>query len=108
MNKDYAHSMQGDLISRQDALMEARPEYLNPQQQKLASYNQGWNDAVEEYYDGIRALPSADRPTGRWIDYSDEGYVECPFCHSATTCDGNKDELHFCFSCGARMKGGAE
>lgn len=47
-----------------------------------------------------------DRPTGRWIDYSDEGYVECPFCHSATNCDGNKDELHFCFSCGAKMEGG--
>ena len=46
--------------------------------------------------------------TGQWIDYSDDGYVECPFCHSATTCDGNKDELHFCFSCGARMNGGAE
>lgn len=52
----------------------------------------------------IEAL--SDRPTGRWIDYSDDGYVECPFCHSATNCDGNKDELHFCFSCGARMKGG--
>lgn len=49
-----------ELISRRDALMEARPEYLNPQQQKLASYNQGWNDAVEEYYDGIRSLPSEE------------------------------------------------
>lgn len=49
-----------------------------------------------------------DRPTGRWIDYSDEGYVECPFCHSATNCDGNKDELHFCFSCGAKMYKGGE
>lgn len=54
----------------------------------------------------IEAL--SDRPTGRWIDYSDEGYVECPFCHSATNCDGNKDELHFCFSCGAKMEGGAQ
>lgn len=42
--------------------------------------------------------------TGKWIDYSDEGYVECPFCHSATNCDGNKDELHYCFSCGADMR----
>lgn len=47
-----------DLISKQDALMEARPEYLNPQQQKLASYNQGWNDAVNEYYDGM-PMPEA-------------------------------------------------
>lgn len=42
---------------------------------------------------------------GKWIDYSDEGFVECPFCHSATNCDGNKDELHYCFSCGAELRG---
>lgn len=41
---------------------------------------------------------------GKWLDYSDEGYVECPFCHSATNCDGNKDELHYCFSCGAELR----
>ena len=41
--------------------------------------------------------------TGRWIDHAEEGYVECPFCHSATNCDDNISELHFCFSCGARM-----
>ena len=41
---------------------------------------------------------------GEWIDYSDEGYVECPFCHSATNCEGNKDELHYCFSCGAELR----
>lgn len=52
-----------NLIRKQDALMEARPEYLNPQQQKLASYNQGWNDAVDEYYDGIKALPDAEPKT---------------------------------------------
>ena len=55
----------------------------------------------------IEQLPSAqpERKKGKWIDYSDEGYVECPFCHSATNCDGNKDELHFCFSCGADLRG---
>lgn len=42
--------------------------------------------------------------TGKWIDYSEDGYVECPFCHSATNCDDNIDELHFCFSCGAKME----
>ena len=45
-----------------------------------------------------------ERKTGKWIDYTDEGYVECPFCHSATNCEDNKDELHYCFSCGARME----
>ena len=46
-----------------------------------------------------------ERKKGKWIDYTEDGYVECPFCHSATNCDGNKDELHFCFSCGADMRG---
>ena len=55
-------------------------------------------------------IPSAEpeRKTGKWIDYSYEGYVECPFCHSATNCDGNKDELHYCFSCGAELRGEQE
>ena len=42
---------------------------------------------------------------GEWIDYSEDGYVECPFCHSATTCEDNKEDLHFCFWCGADMRG---
>ena len=41
---------------------------------------------------------------GKWIDYTDEGFVECPFCHSATNCEGNIDELKYCFSCGARLE----
>lgn len=40
---------------------------------------------------------------GVWIDHSDEGYVECPFCDHATNCDDNIEELHFCFYCGASM-----
>ena len=48
------------------------------------------------------------RVRGKWIDYTEDGYVECPFCHSATNCDGNKEELHFCFSCGADMREGTE
>ena len=46
-----------DLIRREDVLMQARPEYLNPQQEKLASYNQGWNDAIDEYFDRIKEIP---------------------------------------------------
>ena len=51
-------------------------------------------------------ISSVQPRKGKWIDYSDEGFVECPFCHSATNCDGNKDELHYCFSCGADMREG--
>ena len=45
-----------------------------------------------------------ERKKGKWIDYAEDGYVECPFCHSATNCDGNKDELHYCYSCGAKLR----
>lgn len=43
---------------------------------------------------------------GEWIDHSDEGYVQCPFCGSLTTCEDNIDELHYCFNCGAKMERG--
>ena len=48
--------------------------------------------------------PDEPRMKGRWIDYTDDGYVECPFCGSATNCDGDISELHYCFSCGADMR----
>lgn len=69
--------------------------------------NGDYRKAYEASRYKLETLPSADpeRKKGRWIDYTDEGYVECPFCYSATNCDDNKDELHFCFSCGADMRG---
>ena len=83
--------MKDDLISRQAAIDAVMRNACNTQR----------------IYEAIKGLPSAqsERKKGKWIDYSDEGYVECPFCHSATNCDGNKDELHFCFSCGADLRG---
>ena len=72
-------------------------------QEVLDLVNSNWK------YKGLKAdvesLPSV-RPqeqTGKWIDYSDEGYVECPFCSHATNCEDNIDELHYCFYCGAKM-----
>ena len=50
------------------------------------------------------ALPSVQPSRkGHWIDYSDEGFVECPFCEHATNCEDNIDELHYCFYCGAEL-----
>lgn len=53
----------------------------------------------------VKALPSVTpaRKKGHWIDHSDEGFVECSECGSATNCDGNIADLHFCFNCGAEM-----
>lgn len=59
----------------------------------------------------IRSIPAADvveRKIGKWITYLEDGFVECPFCHSATNCDGEISELHYCFNCGAQMIGGDE
>lgn len=58
-----------DLIKRDEALMCARPEYLNPNQEKLASYNQGWNNAVEMYHKQIAELPSAEPKVGTKFYY---------------------------------------
>lgn len=96
--------MTNDLISRQAAIDALREE---------VEWEYDWNDEQMYYIEAdmaigaIERLPSAqpERKKGEWIDYTEDGYVECPFCHSATNCDGNKDELHFCFSCGADLKG---
>ena len=89
-----------DLISRQAAI-EAHYEYCNKHPDAGFPV---WSLKI------LEDLPSAqpERQKGEWIDYTEDGYVECPFCHSATNCDGNKDELHFCFSCGADMREDAE
>lgn len=50
-----------------------------------------------------KSIPYKERPHGEWKDYTDDGYVECPFCGSATNCDGNIEDLRYCFSCGAKM-----
>jgi hypothetical protein len=57
--------------------------------------------------EALNIVPAADvveRKVGRWISYIDDGYLECPFCGAATNCDGDESELHFCFSCGAKME----
>jgi DNA-directed RNA polymerase subunit RPC12/RpoP len=49
------------------------------------------------------------RTQGEWLDYSEEyGYIECPFCGSATTCEDNIDELHYCWNCGTHLQKGGE
>ena len=54
-----------DLISRAEALMEARPEYLSPEQIGHEEYNKGWSDAISMYWANLNALPAKtqDRPT---------------------------------------------
>lgn len=54
------------------------------------------------------AIEALNRPHGEWRDYSDDGYVECPFCEHATTCNDDIENLHFCFFCGAELRKGGK
>ena len=49
-----------------------------------------------------------ERPHGEWRDFSDMGFVECPFCEHATNCDDNIEELRYCFFCGAELRKSGE
>ena len=89
-----------DLISRQAAI-DALDGEIEITGRTNAEAVKGYVRLVK---DRLERLPSAQPRNGEWIDYSDEGYLECPFCHSATNCDGDKDELHYCFSCGAELR----
>ena len=67
----------------------------------IKTYTKGFDTGVETVKN--------ERPQGEWIDHSEDGYVECPICNCLTNCDGDKDELHYCWYCGANLrKGGAE
>lgn len=77
--------------------------------QELKSQMPSEQVAWEQGYEAGLAQGKHDRPQGEWIDHSEDyGYVECPFCHELTNCEDNIDELHYCWNCGAEMKGGAE
>ena len=64
---------------------------------------ENYKELLKECYE---VLPSVtpQQKYGKWIDYRDEGFVECPFCGHATNCEDNIDELHYCFYCGARLQ----
>lgn len=105
-----------DLIRREDALMCARPEYLNPNQEKLASYNQGWNNAIEMYYRQIAELSPAEPKVGKWekcrvVDIKDTTiteiqYAYCPICQKYHTTPYLYyfDYFKYCPNCGAKME----
>ena len=101
---------QGDLISREALKEEVRKhaEYYADRTEE-DRYNVGYTECACEILDFIDNAQTVESKQGEWIDHSEtDGYVECPFCGSCTTCEDNKDELHFCFNCGADMRGGSK
>ena len=90
-----------DCISRQaaiDAVTEAIWHYPNECYKNLNVYE------VAEVLvsDAIKSLPSADRPTGHWIE-NDNGTFSCSNCQSWIP----EEQRHYarhCLYCGARME----
>ena len=64
---------------------------------------------LENEINSLVDILDKEQSQGEWIDHSEDyGYAECPFCHKLTNCEDNIDELHYCWYCGAKMKGSAE
>ena len=74
---------------------------------EFIAHKDGFKEGVEEGFKvGYDAAKKefAEHKTGKWIDHSEDGYVECPLCGHLTTCDGNIEDLHYCFWRGLRME----
>ena len=88
----------GDLISRQDAI----DALMN---------DSDWADAIPT----IKSLPSADRPTGKWVEYgmNTDGThnIKCNQCGAGFRTRGHanshntKERFKWCPTCGADMRG---
>lgn len=85
-----------DTISREDRII----DLANAIESDDSGY---WTN--KRISSALRNISSVTQKSGKWVDYSDEGYVECPFCGHATNCEDDIDELHYCFYCGAKMEG---
>lgn len=96
-----------DAISRKLAIRAIKNLYPDIPRVDFNGAKRKWADKYAQYIECerlIEHLPPVTQKSGKWIDYSDEGFVECPFCGHATNCEDDIDELHYCFYCGARME----
>ena len=112
--------MSKDTIYREDAIdaIECVTWYHQNRNKDMVSgansdEDQAWYKA-EDIYDALEAVPSADRPQGKWIycedEYGIDGY-RCSNCGRHIPWDYQHkfinfiDDYHTCPFCGARMKG---
>ena len=87
-----------DLISRADAIEAV--ENLQTEQwiDSDIDYNNGLQSAIAE----IKALPSADRPTGEWIKHNDRCTII--FYYTCSECgEVESGTPPYCRNCGAKM-----
>ena len=61
------------------------------------------------FFDAVKALPSADRPQGEWLDTGKDPSHSHPLTaiwYRCSECgDGTNTKTNYCPSCGAHMKG---
>lgn len=89
-----------ELISRRKVL-----EYMADYHLNNRGIAMDWTEAIDDIFCEVEKMPIIEsRPKGKRIDNSEDGYVECPFCHEATNCDDNIGKLHYCWNCGAEME----
>lgn len=88
-----------DLISRADAIKAIESRQTEQWIDADVDYNNGLESAVAE----IKALPSADRPSGEWIMQNEELKISDYRC---SVCGHYQDDTtDFCPNCGAKMGG---
>lgn len=100
------NTRQVDLISREQAIKEISDEFENEWEEADVNFNHGLNIALSI----IKALSSANRPTGHWIEH-DDGTVlcECSECHEKYLLyEEHILGRKFCPNCGARMESDTE
>ena len=103
--------MKDDTIKRSDAIKAIL------QKPAIHGSEGSWYHA-DDIRDALNAVPSADRPQGKWIhEIDDMGIyrqhaVRCSNCKCGFTnayvvllCGDTGDLFRYCPSCGARMKG---
>ena len=102
MNKDYAHSMQDDIISRQDAMGTM-----------LNLFHWCTMPTRKEIRKAIEAIPSAEPKTGAWIRCKEQdeadldngnALYECSNC-GHTDLHSETQEVPYCWFCGSDMRG---
>ena len=105
-----------DLIRRSDAI-EAIHSYWKGELSKMPTTDSEYGEVIDgdcdtllkhnkELSTRIKDIPSADRPSGEWIDRGMR--VPCSWVKKCSLCGHETDTWRwckFCPNCGARMKG---
>jgi len=94
-----------EAIEREEGIVAENERFcaVAPSESAAAYHSATYHRQIAEWLKELAGRKTAG--VSRWIDCTEDGYVECPVCGHLTTC-GSEDEiedLHFCFWCGTRL-----